>query len=147
MKIILLKDVPALGQRGDIKDVRPGYARNFLLARGLAKPATESALKETEVLRNERETKHTASDVEFEKALAAFAGRTVTIEAKATAKGNLYRAISKKQILEALKTVGISEIGESDLADEPVKKIGPHEIRVSRAERSGTFTLTIAPKP
>ena len=146
MNVILLKDVPALGQRGDVKNVKPGFARNFLLAQGLAKPATENALKETETLRQERETKHAVADIEFEKALAALAGKTFTLEAKATAKGNLYRAVSKKQIVEMLKTGGVSEIKEGDLSDVSVKKIGPHEIRVSRGEHSGTFTLTIAPK-
>ncbi|HET7769152.1 MAG TPA: 50S ribosomal protein L9, partial [Chloroflexota bacterium] len=54
MKVILLNDVPNLGRTGDVKDVAPGYARNFLLRRGLATEATQGALKQIQVLHNRR---------------------------------------------------------------------------------------------
>ncbi|MBI2039149.1 MAG: 50S ribosomal protein L9 [Candidatus Niyogibacteria bacterium] len=146
MKVLLLKDVAALGQRGDIKEVKPGYARNFLLAQGLAKPANSGALKEAETLRAAREAEKAAEDTQFTSALAALAGRTFTIEAKATAQGNLYRAISKKQIISALEAGGVAGIIPDDIETDPIKKIGTHTIRLRRRNSTGSCTIQIAAK-
>lgn len=146
MKVLLLKDVAMLGQRGDVREVKPGYARNFLLARGLAKPATGGALKEAEILRTQREAEKTASDTQFETALTALAAHPITLETKATAQGNLYRGIGKKQILAALEATGIQGFIESDIQTEPLKKIGEHKIMIMRGKKSDSITITIIAK-
>ncbi|MBI1956856.1 MAG: 50S ribosomal protein L9 [Candidatus Niyogibacteria bacterium] len=146
MKVLLLKDVAALGQRGDIKEVKPGYARNFLLARNLAKIATPGAEKEAEAFRKTREAEKSRGDAQFAGTLAALAGRTFTIGAKATARGNLYRAISKKQILSALEADGDAGITEEDIEAEPIKKLGAHTIQLKRADRTGSFIIEIVAK-
>ena len=146
MKVLLLKDVAALGQRGDIREVKPGYARNFLLARGLAKPATEGARKEADLLLTRRESEKNAADVRFATALAALPAHAITVEAKATGQGNLYRGIGKRQILVALEAAGVSGITADDIQSEPLKKIGEHTISIQRGKKIGTITITIIAK-
>ena len=146
MKVLLLKDVAALGRRGDIREVKPGYARNFLLARGLAKPATEGARKEAELLLAQRESEKNAADVQFETALATLPAHAITLEAKATARGNLYRGIGKRQILAALEAAGISGITADDIQSEPLKKTGEHKISIQRGKKIGAITITIIAK-
>ena len=147
MKVILLKDVPMIGQRGDIKDVKPGFARNFLFLQGLAKEATAGALREAKLMRNQRTSEAEAGTREFQAALTALRGQTFTVEAKATPQGNLYRAVSEKQIFAALEAASISGIQESDIAtDEAIKKTGTHVVTLHRGKIRGFLTLVVQPK-
>ena len=99
MKIILTRDVPNVGQVGDVKDVAAGYARNYLIPKGLAVKATSGALKKFE--------HHRAAGARREERLAARAealagrmsGLTLTFEAKAGEKGRLYGSITTADIL------------------------------------------------
>lgn len=147
MKIILLKDVPHLGQKGDIKEVKEGFGRNFLLARGLAKIAGPIAERDAENMKKKREEKNKAELSVFEKALQKIAGAEIKIEANANEQGRLFRAISVKQILAALKKAGIEEVEETDIqVKEPVKSIGEHEIELSREKIIGKIKIVVRGK-
>lgn len=147
MKVILLKDVAHLGQKGDIKEVKEGFGRNFLLARGLAKAATPEVLKEAERIKKELGLKAGAELSAFETTLKNLEGKNVEIEAKANAKGGLFRAISAKQIIAALKKAGVEEITEADLnIKEPIKNIGEHNIEIKRGGISTELKISVKPK-
>lgn len=147
MKVILSQDIPHLGQRGDIKEVKEGFGRNFLLARGLAKVVTPEVLKEVERIKKEQGIKAGAELSAFETAIKNLEGKNVEIEAKANAKGGLFRAMSTKQIIAALKKADVKELTEADLKiKEPIKKVGEHKIEASRKGISVEIKIVVKAK-
>jgi len=144
MKVLLLKDVPHLGQKGDIKEVRGGYARNFLFAQGLAKIATPQVLREADRTKKDRVQKAVVETSAFEKAITKLKDIQIVIEARANEQGGLFRAISAKQILSALEKAGVSDIAESDIViKKSLKEAGEHEIDVARHKFSGKIKILI----
>ena len=110
MKVIFLKDVRGIGHTGDIKNVADGYAANFLFPKQLAEPATEAKVKQLE---SQKEALLAARKQEAE-ALSAkiksLMGAQITIAAKATEKGGLFKAIGAKDIAKALLEQHTAEI-------------------------------------
>lgn len=130
-KVILLKDIPKLGQRGDIKEVKDGYFRNFLLPRKLAELATREKIykKQSEEAAKQGTKKELEEDSSRE--LASLGGKTLSFEVKATKKGGLYRAISGKDIIESLRKEGFETMAESWLKiKEPLKEVGEREVEI-----------------
>jgi large subunit ribosomal protein L9 len=103
MKVILLKDVSGTGKKGEIKEVADGFARNFLLQKGLAKQATNDAVNalkaHEEKLRREMEKELKDSQV----AAGRVDGREITIVTKASEMGTLYSAVGANKIAEAIQ--------------------------------------------
>jgi len=131
VKIILTRDVPNLGQAGDLKDVATGYARNYLISQGWAVKATTGALKEferrqaAEAHREERMTERAEALAEQLSAL------TLTFEAKAGETGRLYGSITTAEMAEALER----ETGEKfdrrkHILSDPIREVGEHIISV-----------------
>lgn len=130
MKVILREEVEKLGEAGDVVTVRDGYARNFLVPRGLAYVATEGALK-----RIEEEMKQRSRRIEKEKQeLAAYAQRlesvSVTIPMRVGEENRLYGSVTSQMISEGLGNQGYAVDRRSIVLDEPIKTLGAHEIPV-----------------
>ena len=106
MKIILLKDVAKTGRKGEIKEVSDGYARNFLILRNLALPATAENIKKLEIESKSKKANKERSHEEFHSLRAALAERGIVIKKKADEKGGFYAAVSKEEVFEALKSLG-----------------------------------------
>src|SRR4029453_17640600 len=103
MKVILMTDVPALGHRGETRDVANGYARNFLLPRKLAVPATPANLKNVEHLKRQR-AKEEHRVLEVGKAPAPRIGAlTLAVTARASEYGRLYGSVSAQDVVEFLE--------------------------------------------
>lgn len=103
MKVILLQDVKGSGKKGDLVNVADGYARNFLLAKGLAMEATASAINNK---KTQDEAKAHHAQVELDNAKAQkehLDGQTVHVQAKAGNGGKLFGAVTAKEIATALK--------------------------------------------
>lgn len=131
MKVILLQDVKALGHRGEVKEVAEGYARNFLLPKGLAVAATEANLRS---LRREREIIQAREQREEEEA-RALAGRLnglrVTIRAKSGESGRLFGSVTAKDIAEAVRgTAGIELDRKKIGLHEGLKQLGQYEVPI-----------------
>ena len=147
MKVLLTKDVPHLGQIGDIKEVKSGHARNFLFPRGFAKPATPTAILEADGLKKEREEKNMIALGVFEEALNKLKNIEIVIEAKTNEQGGLFRGISAKQIASAIAKSEVKEIAESDiLINEPIKNAGTHEVELKRGDISGKIKIIVKAK-
>jgi large subunit ribosomal protein L9 len=131
VKIILTRDVPNLGLAGDVKNVTAGYARNYLIPKGLAAKATSGTVKEFE-RRQTAETRREGRLTERAEALAQrLSDVTLTFEAKASGKGRLFGSITTADIAEALER----EIGEKfdrrkHILSEPIRQIGEHVVSV-----------------
>jgi len=130
MEIILRKDVAKLGKAGDIVKVKDGYARNYLIPKGLAIPANQKTIKALENQRKiilnkaEREKKKLQSLVE------KLEGLTFTVYKKVIEEDRIYGSVSVVDILNLLKAKGI-EIDKSQIIlEEPIKKIGIFEIPI-----------------
>ncbi|MCM3747928.1 50S ribosomal protein L9 [Paenibacillus pasadenensis] len=125
MKVIFLQDVKGQGKRGEIKEVSEGYVRNFLLPKGLVKPAEAGNIKTLE-MQKASEDKRKAQEKADAEALAAKLGElTVVVRTKAGEGGRLFGAITTKQIAEALeKQEGIKIDKRKIELPEPIRALG-----------------------
>ncbi|MBI2035576.1 MAG: 50S ribosomal protein L9 [Candidatus Liptonbacteria bacterium] len=127
MKIILLQDVRKVGKKNEIKDVSDGYAKNFLIARGLAKPATTEEIKNLE----NRKQKVEEERKEQKEKLAALAKelgeKPLEFKVKTGKKGELFAAIGAKEIEAELKKKGIDS--KVDM-EKPLKALGEHQVEI-----------------
>jgi large subunit ribosomal protein L9 len=130
IEVILREDVKSLGRAGELVRVRPGYARNFLLPKGLAYEATEGNKK-----RIAAESKARATRVESERAEAeTFAGRlgsvTITIVGKAGEEGKLFGSVTAPDIVDALAKQGLEVDRRRVELGHPIKALGFHTVTV-----------------
>ena len=129
MKVILLKDVAKVGKKGEIKEVSDGYARNFLIARGLAVQESAGSMK----VLGEQKKKEAELDAEKRENAKELAEtlKTKTLEFRVKAKnGRVSGSVSTKQIEESLKKQGIT-IDKRKVLDNPVlNTLGTYEVRI-----------------
>lgn len=131
MKVILLSDVKGQGVAGDVVDVSPGYARNYLLPRGLAEEATKQNLARAKN-RQRAEANRKEQELADAKELAdKLEGLTVTLKAKSGENGKLFGSITSKEIGEALKEQhGVKLDRRKIVLEEPLKTLGSVELDV-----------------
>lgn len=103
MKVVLMKDVKAQGKKGDIINVSDGYARNFLLPRGLAKEATSNALNDLKGQKEAEQFRHDTEVAGAKQTADKINGVTVELSAKAGDNGKLFGSITAADVAEALK--------------------------------------------
>ena len=103
MKILFVKDVGGVGQRGVVKDISDGYALNYLIPNGMAIQATPEKVKEHDARAKKEAAAKEAHDSEIHTAIKGLEGAVVTIEAKATEKGGLFKAITAADIFMDIK--------------------------------------------
>lgn len=147
MKVILLQDVIQVGQKGDMKEVKDGYARNFLFTQGLAKPATPAAIQEAQRLKKQGVDKGLLAQETFRKTIEKLKDTTITLLARVNEKGGLFRAISKKQIISELAKKGFEAISEDIIQiAEPIKKAGEFEVKIKQGDIEGKLKVVIEAK-
>ena len=131
MKIVLRDDVDNLGQKGDVVDVADGYARNYLVPRGLAIRAERGVVKQAQAMRRNRSARE-LRDREAAQTLAArLTERTVSVPARAGEGGKLFGSITAADIVAALQDQLGIELDRKRLSlDEPLKELGPVELPV-----------------
>jgi len=131
VKVIFLKDV-SKGKRGEIKDVADGYARNFLFPKGMALPATQSAIKEAKMILDKKVEHQTHQHEEQSKVAQELEGKELHFKAKAGAKGRLHGAITNANIAEELSRVTGLEIDKKRVEiDEPIHHLGSYEVVIN----------------
>lgn len=130
MRVILLKDVPSLGKAGSVVEVRDGYARNYLLPRGLAREATEGQLRALEQERAVRDRKVARERERAAELAQALRSRPVQIRAKAGSAGRLFGAVTAQQIAEALRRMGFEVDRKQVELEEPIKSVGTYRVGV-----------------
>ncbi len=131
MKVILEKNVKSLGNAGDVVEVNDGYARNYLLPRQLAKPATEGNVKNLKKQKKAEEKKKQA-EIDKAKALATkIENSPVEIETKAGEGGRLFGSVTSKEIGEELQKQHNIKIDKRKInLKEPIKSLGVTNVEV-----------------
>ncbi|WP_314000552.1 50S ribosomal protein L9 [uncultured Paenibacillus sp.] len=130
MKVIFLQDVKGQGKKGEVKNVSEGYARNFLLPKGLVKEASEGNIKTLEVQKSSEQKKKAQEKEEAQKLAARLNETTVVVKTKAGEGGRLFGAITSKQIAEALAAQGFTIDKRKIELDEPIRALGVTQVAV-----------------
>ncbi len=131
MKVILTHEVSGLGTAGDVVDVKPGYARNFLYRRGLAEQWTKGAQKQVDALAAGRAARAVKSLEEAQSIKGNLEAQDVTVEAHAGESGRLFGAVTSREIAAAVAAGGGPEIDRRTIEiPTPIKNVGPAEALV-----------------
>ncbi|WP_200764103.1 50S ribosomal protein L9 [Nitrosophilus alvini] len=131
MKVLLIKDVKGLGKAGEIKEVKDGYGRNFLIARGFAKHATDAVIRQWQAEQKRRAEKEAAEIENLKKLKEKIESIKLVIKHKLGANGALFGSITNKEISEALKKEYGIEIDKKHIdVHPPIKQTGDHEIDI-----------------
>ncbi len=145
MKVILLTDIPKIGNKYDIKDFKEGYAQNVLLSKGLACLATPKELQKIESIKKAQKQKREEEIANFENLLNELNNKMVVLKAKSNEKGVLFKAITSKDICLAIKENNGLDIKEEYLKMEHIKSLGKHTIVIKMLDKSGEFSVFVEP--
>ncbi|MBN2894727.1 MAG: 50S ribosomal protein L9 [Campylobacterales bacterium] len=129
MKVLLIKDVPSLGKAGEIKEVKDGYGKNFLIGKGFAKHATTEVL-EAHKAEEARKAEALAKEIADLKALAAKLDKMgIKIHKKLGDTGHLFGSVTKEEIAHALQEQHHVEIDKKHIdIKNPIKTVGLHDL-------------------
>ena len=144
MKVVLQDDVKGLGTTGDVKDVADGYARNFLIPRRLATPATAGALKNVEAQRASLAKRQAQLDADARTLAERLGSMTLTLKARVGSQDRLYGSITSADIATALgKELGTAFDRRKLVLEEPIRELGTHTVPVHLA-RDVSTSLTVS---
>lgn len=144
MKIILLKDIPKVGRKYDVKDVAEGYALNMLIPRGLAQVATTQAVKNVEAIKANDLTEHKIQSELLEKSLETIKSLVLNIKGRANEKGHLFAGITKEMLIsEIQKATRLNLNPEFIKLEKPLKEVGEHKVVVEAMHKGAEFTVVI----
>ncbi|WP_258360648.1 50S ribosomal protein L9 [Moorella sulfitireducens (nom. illeg.)] len=129
MKVILVTDVPKLGNRGAVVEVAEGYARNYLLPRGLAVEATAGRIKELNLEKKRQEEKKSQELQQARRQAGLLNGAVVKVSTRAGDKGKLFGSITNKEIAQAIKNTFHVDIDRRKIdLKEPIRALGSYEV-------------------
>jgi large subunit ribosomal protein L9 len=144
MEVILREDIKTLGKAGELVRVKPGYARNFLLPRGLAYEATEGNKKRIVAESRARTTRQASERVEAEQAAAALGGVALAITAKAGEGDRLFGSITAQDLADALAARGHQVDKRKIELEHPIKTLGTHTVSIRlHPEVHAAVTVTV----
>lgn len=143
MNVILRTDVSGVGKTGDIVAVSDGYARNFLVPRGLAMRASDGAVTQAGSMRRARDTRDGRDRSAAEEVAKSLVGTTITIPAKVGGAGHLYGSVTTSDVAEAVKAQTGHDLDRRNLStDEPIREIGSHEVQ-ARLHADVRFVISV----
>ncbi len=130
MKVLLLKEMPALGSRGDLITVSNGYARNYLIPRKLAVPASEGVMEYAGRLKAQEEKRSQERRRQEEELAAKLSSVSCTLKRKAGEDEKLFGSVSGADIAEALNTQGFDVDRHQVVLEQPVKALGVYTVPI-----------------
>lgn len=129
VKVILREDIPRLGDAGDLVSVRPGYARNYLIPKGIAISATEEKVKEVEHYRRLIAERQVDLLKGLKGASDKIGAMDLSFEAQAGDSGKLFGSITATQIAKRIAEQGV-EVDRRKIQSEPIKAVGEHAVKI-----------------
>jgi large subunit ribosomal protein L9 len=143
VKVVLREDVETLGNKGDLVEVADGYARNFLVPRGLAMKATKGVVAQAEAMRRNRAARDARERAAAEEIAGRLEGRRVPLAARAGEGGKLFGSITSADVAEAVAALAETEIDRKAITlAEPLKELGEVEVPV-RLHPDVVATVTV----
>ena len=130
MKVLLRQNVRKLGQIGDLVDVKPGYARNYLLPQGYGIEPTDANLKIVEAEKKKHLEKLAEMREELEAKATLVKGKEITISARANEEGHLYGSIGPAQIEAALAAENVFIDAKYIELDEPIRQLDKYDVQI-----------------
>ena len=147
MQVVLRTDVADLGKKGDVIDVADGYARNYLVPRGLAMKAGKGAADQAAVMRRSRDVKDARERGAAEEVATRLVPKVITLSSRAGAEGRLFGSVTTTDVAEAvLAQTGIDLDRRKLHLDEPIRVLGTHRVTV-RLHADVEFPVTIEVSP
>ena len=145
MKVILQQDVKGQGKKGQLVEVAEGYARNFLLPRKLAVPATADAMNTMRLQEKAKRAEEARQRAEALEIVEKLKNSPVKIAARAGANGKLFGAVTSKEVSDALQARYGIELGKQKIVmDEPIKAYGSYQLKAKLGfEISGTVYVMV----
>ena len=144
MKVLLKQDVAKIGKKGEILDVKEGYARNFLIPGGLAVEASGGAMKQIEEEKkasDRHKAKEKEEAVELSKRMGSL---SIVIKHKAGEEGRLFGSITSAEIAEALKQKNFNIDKKKIVLDEPIRLVGEYAVKIKlHSEVSAEVKVTV----
>jgi len=129
-EVLLMKDVPDLGSEGDVGTVADGYARNFLLPRGIGAPVTQATRRRLEKIREEREATQVAELGAARKQAEALSGLSCTIAVKVSEEETMYGSVTAADLVKAMADQGVEIDRHAVQLDEPIRELGVFDVVV-----------------
>jgi large subunit ribosomal protein L9 len=130
VKVILVEDVKALGKKGEIKEVAEGYARNYLLPRGLAVAASTVNLNQHHTREQKAVEKKSKQQAEAQKLAEKLGGLQVEVSVRAGEGGRLFGSVTSADIAQAIKNKGLTVDKRKIELSDPIKSLGTYRVRV-----------------
>jgi large subunit ribosomal protein L9 len=131
MKVILQRPVDKLGVPGDIVDVADGYARNYLMPRGLAVRATRGGVRHVESLKRAHSVRVDQAKADAEATAAHLTKAPILVSARAGEEGRLFGSVTANDVAEAIQRQSGISIDRHDVhLEEPIRSVGSHEVRI-----------------
>ena len=143
MKIILLKDVPKVGRKYEIKNIADGFARNMLFPKGLAEVATPDAVRRIEKIKAADTSRVAAAEGELLAQLERLADVTFQIERKANTEGHLFAGLKQEEVLDVVHKKGFSFTANHLNLEKPIKTVGKREVEVAVGNKKGVLLLEV----
>ncbi len=145
MKVVLTGEVKGLGQAGQIKEVADGYARNYLLPKGLATIATPGAIKEVEQRQSAEKKRQDKLDDEMRSVGKKLDGTNITVRAKVGEGGKLYGSITSQDVADALESQASQTVDKRRIEiEEPIRHVGSYKIPIKLSKNvTANVNLTV----
>lgn len=143
MKVILLENIPKIGQKGDVKDLKEGFVRNSLLPSRKVRIATKSDLNNLIIKERKKEEYENAELRRIKKIFDDLKDKIIEINENKNEKGHLFAKINKKEIVQAVYKQHRITINENWFNLEPIKEIGEYSIELCYKKISSVFKIII----
>ncbi len=147
MKVVLRADVSRLGNKGDVLDVSDGYARNYLVPRGLALQAAAGVVAQASAMRRSRDVRDAKERASAEEVARALVPQVVHIAARAGGGGRLFGSVTTSDVADAVREQTGIELDRRRLhLDEPIRAVGTHRV-TARLHAEVEFPVTVEVGP
>lgn len=147
MRVILRTDVADLGKRGDILDVADGFARNYLVPKGMAMKASAGTAAQAEAMRRARDLRDAQDRSAAEEVATVLVSKVVTVTARAGSEGRLFGSVTAADIASAIEAqTGVELDRRKFHLDEPLKSLGTHVVSV-KLHSDVEFPVTVEVLP
>lgn len=143
MKVVLRSDVTDVGKKGDVIDVADGFARNFLVPKGLAFKASPGAQAQADAMRRSRDIRDAADRSAAEDVARQLVPKVITLSARAGGEGRLFGSITAADVVEAVQTqTGIELDRRKVQLTDPIREVGTHLVNV-KLHADVVFPVTV----